>query len=34
MMRSRFQNSLDELKEKLLEMAGMAESAVELAAES
>ena len=33
-MRSRFQNSLDELKEKLLEMGGMAESAVELAAES
>src|SRR6266545_2469 len=34
MMRSRFQNSLDELKEKLLEMGGMAESAVEMAAES
>ena len=33
-MRSRFQHSLDELKEKLLEMGGMAESAVELAAES
>jgi len=33
-MRSRFQNSLDELKERLLEMGGLAESAVEMAAES
>jgi phosphate transport system protein len=34
MMRSRFQLGLDELKERLLEMGGMAEAAVELAAES
>jgi phosphate transport system protein len=33
-MRSRFQQGLDELKEKLLEMGGMAEAAVELAVES
>jgi len=33
-MRSRFQNGLDELKERLLEMGGMAEAAIELAAES
>jgi phosphate transport system protein len=34
MMRSRFQLGLDELKERLLEMGGMAEAAVELAVES
>jgi phosphate transport system protein len=34
MMRSRFQQGLDELKERLLEMGGMAEAAIELAAES
>jgi phosphate transport system protein len=34
MMRSRFQQGLDELKERLLEMGGMAEAAVEMAAES
>jgi phosphate transport system protein len=34
MMRSRFQQGLDELKERLLEMGGMAEAAVELAADS
>jgi phosphate transport system protein len=34
MMRSRFQHGLDELKERLLEMGGMAETAVEMAAES
>jgi phosphate transport system protein len=34
MMRSRFQLGLDELKERLLEMGGMAEAAVELAADS
>jgi phosphate transport system protein len=33
-MRSRFQHGLDELKERLLEMGGMAEAAIELAAES
>jgi phosphate transport system protein len=33
-MRSRFQQGLDELKERLLEMGGMAEAAIELAAES
>jgi phosphate transport system protein len=33
-MRSRFQQGLDELKEKLLEMGGMAEAVVELAAEA
>jgi phosphate transport system protein len=33
-MRSRFQHGLDELKERLLEMGGMAEAAVEMAAES
>jgi len=33
-MRSRFQQGLDDLKERLLEMGGMAEAAVELAAES
>lgn len=33
-MRSRFQQGLDELKERLLEMGGMAEAAVEMAAES
>jgi len=33
-MRSRFQLGLDELKERLLEMGGMAEAAVELAADS
>ncbi len=33
-MRSRFQHGLDELKERLLEMGGMAESAIELAADS
>ncbi len=33
-MRSRFQQGLDELKERLLEMGGMAESAIELAADS
>lgn len=31
MMRSRFQQGLDELRQKLLEMGGMAESAIELA---
>jgi phosphate transport system protein len=34
MMRSRFQHGLDELKERLLEMGGMAESAIELASDS
>jgi phosphate transport system protein len=34
MMRSRFQQGLDELKERLLEMGGMAEAAIELAADS
>jgi phosphate transport system protein len=34
MMRSRFQHGLDELKERLLEMGGMAEAAIEMAAES
>jgi phosphate transport system protein len=34
MMRSRFQQGLDELRERLLEMGGMAESAIELAADS
>ena len=34
MMRSRFQHGLDELKQRLLEMGGMAEAAIELAAES
>jgi phosphate transport system protein len=34
MMRSRFQLGLDELKERLLEMGGMAEAAIELAADS
>jgi phosphate transport system protein len=33
-MRSRFQHGLDELRQRLLEMGGMAESAVEMAAES
>jgi phosphate transport system protein len=33
-MRSRFQQGLDELREQLLEMGGMAEAAVELASES
>jgi phosphate transport system protein len=33
-MRSRFQQGLDELKERLLEMGGMAEAAIELASES
>lgn len=33
-MRSRFQQGLDELKERLLEMGGMAEAAIELAADS
>jgi phosphate transport system protein len=33
-MRTRFQQGLDELKERLLEMGGMAESAVEVAAEA
>ncbi len=33
-MRSRFQHGLDELKERLLEMGGMAEAAIELAADS
>jgi phosphate transport system protein len=33
-MRSRFQQGLDDLKERLLEMGGMAEAAIELAAES
>jgi phosphate transport system protein len=33
-MRSRFQHGLDELKERLLEMGGMAEAAIEMAAES
>jgi len=33
-MRSRFQHGLDELKERLLEMGGMAESAIELASDS
>jgi phosphate transport system protein len=33
-MRSRFQHGLDELKQRLLEMGGMAEAAIELAAES
>ncbi len=34
MMRSRFQQGLDELKERLLKMGGMAEAAIELAADS
>jgi phosphate transport system protein len=34
MMRSRFQHGLDELRERLLEMGGMAEAAVELASDS
>jgi phosphate transport system protein len=34
MMRTRFQLGLDELRERLLEMGGMAEAAIELAAES
>jgi phosphate transport system protein len=34
MMRTRFQHGLDELKERLLEMGGMAESAIELASDS
>jgi phosphate transport system protein len=34
MMRSRFQLGLDELKQRLLEMGGMAEAAIELAAEA
>jgi phosphate transport system protein len=34
MMRTRFQQGLDELKERLLEMGGMAEAAIEMAAES
>ena len=34
MMRSRFQHGLDELKERLLEMGGLAEAAIETAAES
>jgi phosphate transport system protein len=34
MMRTRFQQGLDELKERLLEMGGMAEAAIELAADS
>jgi phosphate transport system protein len=34
MMRSRFQHGLDELKERLLEMGGMAEAAVEMASDS
>jgi phosphate transport system protein len=33
-MRTRFQQGLDELKERLLEMGGMAEAAIELASES
>ena len=33
-MRSRFQHGLDELKERLLEMGGLAEAAIEMAAES
>jgi phosphate transport system protein len=33
-MRSRFQHGLDELRERLLEMGGMAEAAIEMAAES
>jgi phosphate transport system protein len=33
-MRSRFQQELDELKERLLEMGGMAESAIELASDA
>ncbi|MDR3765061.1 MAG: phosphate signaling complex protein PhoU [Acidobacteriota bacterium] len=33
-MRTRFQQGLDELKERLLEMGGLAESAIELASES
>ncbi len=33
-MRSRFQKGLDELKERLLEMGGMAEAAIELAVDS
>ncbi len=33
-MRSRFQHGLDELRERLLEMGGMAEAAIELAADS
>jgi phosphate transport system protein len=34
MTRSRFQHGLDELKERLLEMGGMAEAAIELAADA
>jgi phosphate transport system protein len=34
MMRTRFQQGLDELKVRLLEMGGMAEAAIELAADS
>ncbi len=34
MIRSRFQHGLDELKERLLEMGGMAESAIELASDA
>jgi phosphate transport system protein len=34
MIRSRFQHGLDELKQRLLEMGGMAESAIELASEA
>ena len=34
MMRTRFQLGLDELKERLLEMGGMAEAAIELAADA
>jgi phosphate transport system protein len=34
MMRTRFQQGLDELKERLLKMGGMAEAAIELAADS
>lgn len=34
MMRSRFQQGLDELRERLLKMGGMAEAAIELAADS
>jgi phosphate transport system protein len=33
-MRSRFQHGLDELKQRLLEMGGMAEAAIEMAADS
>ena len=34
MKRTRFQQGLDDLKQKLLQMGGMAESAIEAAAES